>query len=309
MSRAPMVRIIADALLEAETAEDKVIVLKKYHSDSLFKRIVQYAHNPLIDFGMNNFTPKSSTIGKEDGMGISKFMHLPEDVYQNNLNRDEAEFAINMVLSHINELEVDLFLGIFAKDLGLGLTLDIINEAWPDHIPPYPVMTHVEFDETTCAGWLGYVVQPDYPGERVNIIMRNSKVEFRNEEGKLLEGFDKYIPQFLQLSQNGRIVIDALWNGKKFMLFDSIRYDGFVEGKDNRLGYNWRYNGIEHMVMLAKVEDPCFVLPQHIPIQTLEAAKEEVAKFGKPCYLKNPAGIWFNGPNVDVQLLTPDSSS
>ena len=41
------------------------------------------------------------------------------------------------------------------------------------------------------------------------------------------------------------------------MLFDSIRYDGFVEGKDNRLDKSC-YNGIEHMVMLAKVEDPCF---------------------------------------------------
>ena len=72
--------------------------------------------------------------------------------------------------------------------------MDIINEAWLEL--SFSFSNDPEFDETTCAGWLGYVVQSIYPGERVNIIMRNSKVEFRNEEGKLLEGFDKYISVF-----------------------------------------------------------------------------------------------------------------
>lgn len=309
MSRMPMVRIIADALLDAQTDSEKIEVLKKYQNDKLFKRIVQYAHNPLIDFGLEDFNSTQKTIGKQYGMGISKFMHLPDDIYQGNLNGPEAEFAINMVLSHINVQEVDLFLGIFAKDLKLGLTLDIINKAWPGHIPEYPVMEHINFGDDLIGNWPGYILQPEYTGERINIIVKNNKVEFRNKQGKLQPDLEQYAEQFIKLTQEGKIVFDGLYNDGKFLLFDSIRYDGFVEGKDNRLGYNWRYNGIEYMAFLAKIENPCFVFAENITTATLEDAKKEVARLNKTCYLKNPAGTWFHGRNSDVQRITPDDVS
>ena len=34
---------------------------------------------------------------------------------------------------------------------------------------------------------------------------------------------------------------------KQFVYQDSIRYDGVVEGKDNGLGFNWRFNGIQQL--------------------------------------------------------------
>ena len=310
MSRKPMVTIIADALREAPTAEDKVKVLQKYNSDGLFKRIVMYAHNPLIQFGLDDFTP-TAELGKEQGMGISKFMHLPEDISTNSLNNKEAVFAINMVLGHINEQEVDLFLGIFNKDLGLGLTSDIINTAWPDFIPDYPVMYPSAYNPEGMDKWPQIIIQQIPEGQRVNIIVRHSDVKFKNEHGEELQEFDQYKSQFLALAQSGRIVFDGVWNGEKFILFDSIRYDGFVEGKDNRLGYNWRYNGIEQMWFLSKIpkEESCFNLPIYMLVASVEDMKKEVTKLNKSCYLRSPAGTWQSGENAEWQLVTPDDVS
>lgn len=310
--RLPMVRIIANALIEAKTAEEKVKVLKKYDQDLLFKRIVSYAHNPLIHLGMEDFEPRTTVIGKEHGMGISKFMHLPEDIHQSNLTRKEADFAINMVLSHINDEEVDLFLGILKKDLGLGLTLDIINEGWDNYIPPYPVMQHSEYNEEEISKWQNIIIQKfDFENhdKRVNIIVRNEKVEFRDTDGSVIEDFNEYGDQFKKLAQEGRIVFDSFWNGKKFVLFDSIRYDGFVEGSDNRLGYNWRYNGIEQMWFLSKIDNPPWVCPEYMTVASIADMKKEVTKLGKSCYLRSPSGTWHDGVTTDWQLVTPDDVS
>jgi len=310
MSRKPMVAIIADALREAETAEQKVAVLKKYNSDKLFQRIVTYAHNPLIHFGLDDFKPKTQ-LGKQDGMGISKFMHLPEDIATNSLSKNEGEFAVNMVLSHINDQEVDLFLGMFRKDLGLGLDLDIINEAWPNHIPVYPLMTPGEYNEEPLNLWPHIILQEQPHGERVNIIVRNGDVQFRTESGDVTEKFNEHIDQFNKLAQEGRIIFDGVWNGEKFILFDSIRYDGFVEGSDNRLGYNWRFNGIEQMWFLSKIpkDEAIFNLPIYNVVYNVQDMKKEVAKLGKSCYLRSPSGTWHTGESAEWQTVTPDDVS
>ncbi len=307
MSRKPMVTIISDALKEAKTDAEKVEVLKKYESDSLFKRIVQYAHNPLIQFGLEDFTPQVMP-GREEGMGISKFMHLPDDISNNSLTTDEGIFAINMVLSHINIEEVHLFLGMFKKDLGLGLTIDIINEAWPDFIPPYPVMLPSKYDPSVFESWYHFTIMEIHEGERINIIVRNGDVQFRNIDGDVITKFDEHAETFAKLGKDGRLVFDAVWNGKHFILYDSIRYDGFVEGHDNRLGFNWRFNGINQLWFMSKMDrSKCiFQMPMFTAVPDIETMKKEVTKLGKPCYLRSPSGIWQNGVTSEWQIVTPE---
>ena len=306
MSRKPMNAIISEALLEASTDAEKVAVLKKYDSDSLFKRIVQYAHNPLIQFGIDNIPEQP--MGREHGMGISKFMHLPDDISSNSLTAKEGLFAINMVLSHINEEEVSLFVGMFKKDLGLGLTVDIINEAWPNFIPPYPVMQPTPYDPSVFENWYHFTLMEIHEGDRINIICRKGEVEFRDDTGKILTQFDEHKSVFSTLGKDGRIVFDAVWDGKQFILYDSIRYDGFVEGKDNRLGFNWRFNGIQQLWYMSKMdrENSIFKMPMFTAVPDLAQMKEEVTKLGKPCYLRSPSGIWKDGPSNEWQIVTPE---
>ena len=91
----------------------------------------------------------------------------------------------------------------------------------------------------------------------------------------------------------------------KFILWDAIRYDGFVEGKDTRIGYNWRFNGLEHMMMLAieKNPDPCYSVPKQHVCGSLEDAKKFIDEQQCSAVIKNLSGTWALGKTKDELFL------
>lgn len=325
MSRTAMVRMIADRVKSADTQSEKADVLRYYEKESLFKRILSYAYNPMINFGLDDWVPRAGA-GILHGMGISKFMHIPEDIFQNKFTRDESIFACNLAISHMNIDEVDLFVGIMHKDLGLGLEIETINQVWPDLIPSYPLQTPSEFtDEAFSRFEIPFVAQTMSTGLRVNIIVRGNTVEFRQSDGTLITGWERYVEQFSKLAQNGANVFDGhavvvnetsdvieTDNQKvlaadpaniRFILWDVVRYDGFVQGYDQRIGYNWRFNGLEHMMFLAidSNPQPCYRTPEQLVCGTLEQA-HEFAKT-KDLVLKSLSGTWATGPSASTLIL------
>ena len=50
----------------------------------------------------------------------------------------------------------------------------------------------------------------------------------------------------------------------RFVFWDVIRYDGFIRGVDDRMGYNWRYNGLKELddALLRKRIKPCYSATQ-----------------------------------------------
>lgn len=308
MSKTAMVRYVWDKLKESDDSIDKKLILERYSSDSLFRRIIYLAHHPMITFGYNDLKDKiKESSGVSGGMGISKFLHIIEDMNMGRFTQEEFVFAINLALTHINEQELPLFLGILKKDLDCGLTIDLINSVYPDLIPEYPIQNPVEFTENLDIEWPA-VIQPVVKGERVNIIIRNSCVEFRDKNGKILDIYQKYSDQFLTLSQGSGVVFDGSFINGKFILWDVIKYDGFCKGLDNRIGYNWRFNGLEHMIMLSadKIEQPCFSIPPHMIVSSLEEAKSGRDQIKTDIIIKSMSSIWKSGENESLVLLRMD---
>jgi hypothetical protein len=318
MSKAGLIPRIADNIKSAETQDDKLAILSKYHNETLVKRILKYAYNPMIDFGMNEFQPKN--MGKEDGMGMSKFMHILEEIIEGKFDQKESVFAANLALGHMNDEEAPIFVGILKKDLDWGLEIETINRVWEKLVHEYPVQTATEATpELLSKLEFPCVVQYMSSGIRVNIIVKNNEIKFKDKHGNNLPFFDDFAPQFQELAQFGSVVFDghallvddknvsigatdqqiiAREGGKlKFMLWDLIRYDGFIQGADTRLGYNWRYNGIEHMMLLTqgKIEDPCFLLPTSHPVKIPEHAMGFVEKINSPVVIKSLANTWSGG--------------
>ena len=318
MSKAGLIPKIADSIRSAETQEDKLAILSKYHNETLIKRILKYAYNPMIDFGLSNFTPRS--MGKEHGMGMSKFMHILEEIIEGKFDYKESMFATNLALGHMNDEEAPIFVGILRKNLDWGLEIETINKVWENLVHEYPVQTATEATpELLSKLEFPCVVQHMSSGIRVSIIVKNDEVKFKDKHGNNLPFFDDLAPQFQELAQFGSVVFDghallvddknvsigatdqqiiAREGGKlKFMLWDLIRYDGFIQGADTRLGYNWRYNGIEHMMLLTagKVEDPCFLLPTSHPVKIPEHAMGFVEKINSPVVIKSLANTWGGG--------------
>lgn len=318
MSKKALMRAIGDSLTEAETQEEKLAILSKYEKEPLLESIVKYAYNPLIQFDMDDWTPARS--GKMHGMGIFKFIHLFDEIANKKFDHKEAVFACNLAVTHIDDQQVSIFVGAMKKNLPWGLTSETINAVWPNMIPEYPVQHPTEYsDDAINAIAFPCVAQQFVDGYRVNIIVRDSKVEFKDTTGHPVHYFDSFAEQFVILTQNGTTVFDgcavvvddemnvvgtevediekADSNNIRFFLWDSVRYDGWISCEDTRIGYNWRFNGIEHMMFLAadKNTDPCYALPRSEVVADFETAKKFATEQNCDIVIKDFAGTWRAG--------------
>ena len=318
MNRIAKVRRFSNALHNASTQPEKLLVLEKYKKDSLIQLLVTFAYNPMMQFDMKDWVP--SKTGKTHGMGIPKFVHLYEEILNNKYTLSEAKFACNLAVTHMNEEEVPIFVAIMKNDCDWGLELDTINNVWETLISAYPVQHSSEYSEESIKNiTFPCVAQQIVDGVRLNIIVRNEVVEFRNELGELMHEFDEYGDQFKILTQNGTTVFDGcavVVDDKlnvigttlddiraaniadiKFFLWDSVRYDGFVEYEDTRIGYNWRFNGIEHMMFLAADRNttPCYTMPHTEVVADIDGVHKMIAATNFNVVVKDFAGTWRNG--------------
>ena len=316
MAKTNLIYNIVKSLQETDSQSEKKVILEKYKLEKMLERIVSIAYNPWIDFKMQDF--ETVKRGKDWGMGISKFLHIVDDMIDNKLDAEQRRFSCNMALTHMDSVEAPLFISIVKQELDLGLEIDTINAVWPGLIMQYPIR-FATFGDTTDFQNFPACVQSLSLGLRVNVIVNNNTVSYRDKNGNAIEGWDCWDEQFINLAQGQETVFDGhavtvdadnnvtsnkndeILNADpktvRFRFWDAIRYDGFIRGKDTRIGYNWRYNGLEHMMMLAveKNKQPCYMtLPTEI-VGSQEQLDETVKRFKNKCVIKPLDGIWYHG--------------
>jgi hypothetical protein len=329
MSRIGLTSKISQSLSLAETQEDKLSILQKYKNESLIKRLVSYAYNPMIIYDMDDWEPHG--VGKLDGLGISKFIHVIEEIAERKFDKKEAFFAANLVLSHINDEEAHIFIGVLKKNLTWDLAPETISAVWDDINVGYPIQYPSNFSQELI-DQIQYpaVVQKLSRGLRVNIVVDGEKVTCRLSDGTIINNFSIYNEQFIELAQRNFTAFDGhavkidgdnnitstdhdeILNSDpsevRFIFWDAIRGDGLVNGADTRIGYNWRFNGLEHMMFLAidKVENPAYACVEHKVVNHWN----DVVKFLKDNetdgVLKNLPGTWRIGvtPHEVIIKLT-----
>jgi hypothetical protein len=323
MSKTGLLLAIINNIRAADTQDGKLAILTKYANEVQLRRILNIVYNPWIDLKLQKFETKH--MGKRFGMGMSQFLHIFSDIISGNFDQREAEFSCRMALMHVNSDEAELFLGIARQDLNLNLDIDTINKAWPGLIVEYPIRLAQPGDITGFTSFPA-AVQPLSQGLRVNAVVHEGSATFRDKTGAIIEGWDIYHQQFINLAQGQNTVFDGhaiVANGDKivetdndmvrlanpedirFVIWDAVRYDGFVQGADTRIGYNWRYNGIEHMMMLAmeKNPKPCYTVTRAELVGSAEQLAETV-RLHQQCVIKSLAGTWSQGPTTEEIIYT-----
>ena len=240
------------------------------------------------------------------------------------MGNDGTIFSCQMAMNHIDERDAALFVSLLRQDLDLGLEPETINKVWPGLIMVYPLSTPTVADYKTFHKYPA-AVQPISRGLRVNVIVHKGIVTYKDKEGNNIEGWNIYDEQFINLAQNNSTVFDGhavVANGitivetdnqkvleadpqnVKFVFWDVIRYDGFVKGEDRRIGYNWRHNGLEHMIMLAfdKNKTPCYDIVKADLVGSDEQLELTVKKFANKCVIKRLDGTWIRG-NDPTQVI------
>lgn len=325
MSRTGLISSIIKQVASYNSQDSKLEVLQKYCNEKTLKRIVELAYNPWLDFKLQSFTPKY--MGKEFGMGIARFLHIFDDIIQGKLEDNEASFAWRMAFMHVQNLEAEPLLMLVNQTLDKHLDLEIetINTVWPNLILPYPIRqaqpgSITGFDKFPAS------IQHISKGLRVNVIVKDKKVDIRTKDGIVVPGWETFHEQFLILAQgqdtvldghamvvdSGTItdtdnqqVLDADPTKIKFTFWDAIRYDGFVDGKDTRIGYNWRYNGLEHMMMLsaANVTNPCYAMLRAEMVGSMEQLENTIKGYKNGYVLKELSGTWEQGPTLNEIII------
>jgi len=322
MSKANLIPQIVESLQATQSQEKKLEIVKKYEKETLFKRIVLFAYNPWIDFKLQHFVPKH--MGKQFGMGMSRFMHMFEELIEGQLDPKDAEFGFNMAFLHVNLEEAPILLGIINQTLDLGLEIETINKVWPDSISSYPIRTakvlsYKNFDKFPAS------IQTVSKGLRINVIVTDNTVQYRQKDGSVIEGWEHWNEQFINLAQGQNTVFDGhaviakdnkiseTDNTKvlesdienvRFIFWDVIRYDGFISGEDNRIGYNWRYNGLEHMMMLAyaKNPQPCYDILKAEMVGSKEQLDTAIKNYSK-AVIKSLDDTWSTGES-DGEIIS-----
>lgn len=323
MSKIGLIPRLIKSIRQAESQLDKKNILLEYSQEDQLKKILMILYNPWIDLRMQDFKPKY--MGKGFGMGMSRFMPLITDIISGDFDQREAEFACKMAMTHINSDDAEIFLGILHQDLGLGLEIETINQVWPGLIADYPIRLATPGDIGEYKNFPA-AVQGLSQGLRINVIISDGEVSFRNKNGEVIEHWDMYKTQFLNLAQGQNTVFDghavvATGNeitetenaavlqsdadNVKFMLWDVVRYDGFIQGIDTRIGYNWRYNGIEHMMILAmeKNPQPCYDIVKAEMVGSQEQLIATVEKYNGTCVIKPMDSIWQQGLTSEEIIL------
>lgn len=318
---------IFNSLKNAQDDQERFEILSKYSYDLLVKTTISYIYNPMIDFNLEKFKPQ--TMGKSHGMGLSKFINIPSEILEFNLTPEEATYKCNLALQHINDDEAEIFLNIVTKQDAYNLSVDLINDVWQNLIPKSLVSEPMEF-KSTMENQINFpcAIQKISRGLRVYIVVRGNNVEFRNKDGIRIKELEVFSHQFSELAQNGNIVFhghavkvdedlnklkasdEEILNSEpeqiKFILWDVVKYEGFVKGIDNQLGYNWRFNGLEHMMYLAveKNPTPCYAPILQAVIGDLTQIQEFVEKMDGGI-IKSFEGAWIAGPNPNELIVLP----
>jgi len=187
---------------------------------------------------------------------------------------------------------------------------------WPNSIHTYPLRVALESNYTKFDNFPASV-QTVSEGLRINVIVYDGTVSFRQKDGTVIEGWKYWNQQFLNLAQGQNTVFDGhaviAKNNKvaetdnakvleadiediRFIFWDVIRYDGFVHGEDTRIGYNWRYNGLEHMMMLAyaKNPEPCYDILKAEMVGSKEQLESTIKNYSK-AVIKSLDSTWSDG--------------
>ena len=322
MSKVKLLSELISKLEKLPDQESRFELLSTYQKESVFKQVINIAYNPWIDFGMQSFEPRK--LGKQFGMGITKFLHILNDIINEKYDQREKEFSCQMAMQHIDARDAKLFVKLLRQELDLGLELETINRVWPKLIMIYPLSDPTPGDYKTFKSYPA-AIQPISRGLRINVIVYKDKVTYKDKLGNDINGWEVYDEQFKNLAQSTSTVFDGhavvasgtsiveTDNNKvleadpeniRFIFWDVIRYDGFIKGEDSRIGYNWRHNGLEHMIILAldKNTVPCYDIVKADLVGSDEQLESSVNKYKSKCVIKSLEGTWVCG-NDPSQII------
>ncbi len=232
MSNSQAVFEMIESIGDVSGRKDKEVLMKRHLEDELFRKIMVWALDPMITFGVKDLSFLDSehevVIGGVtldiDTFEASLFRRTLYDLQTRAATGGAAKDLIQRVYESHDAYSRQLLIKILAKDLRVNAGAGTVNRVRPGTLFSFDVMLAAKFNEAKIEYPIR--VEPKYDGMRLMAIGDQNGFEFRTRSGKLVDSVnDNVIQCLIQMYEKGTDV----WQPEGKMVFD-----GELMGRDFR---------------------------------------------------------------------------
>jgi ATP-dependent DNA ligase len=211
--------------IEADSStKAKEALLKRGDSYEL-RSLLDYTYNPFITFRVNTIDyPDSYNVVQPDvSVELFALCHL---LSKHTTTPAAARGMVKNLLAKCTEDNAKFVIGVFQKDLKIGIGVTLINKAFPDLIPDFKVQLALPMEkydkkkDEMIEFWstLQYpvIIEEKFDGMRIIAVCDGESVKFFSREGLEYDTLDYLAPQILALRPGTKFVLDGEALGIKY---------------------------------------------------------------------------------------------
>lgn len=232
---------ILDMVAKAKKSNEKVKVLQEQSSPNL-KLILFYAYNPFFDYRITDAQfaePMEHTEGFNYCLNymFTTLSDLIDGIYIKNMERQLEE--IKRASATLNSVQQDIFRKILKKDLGCGLTVKILNKAFPRITSEVNLQKAKEFNPKHVE--YPALCEPKCAGHRCIVIAKSENISYVGHDNVLIRNLHNFDETFRQLAYNERLIFecsvktvgkfDKRKTYKKMYVYDVFNFGDFINRK------------------------------------------------------------------------------
>lgn len=187
---------IIELVASNDSKNAKIEILRELSEEEpALVRVLKYAYDPLVSFGMLNIDAKPAGEAEfnEDTWSVL------QDLYERNLTGSTAKRVVQEMLREMSPESCELFLRILRKDLQCGISVSTINKAIPGCIRKMGYMRCQLMHDVSIDDWeveKGSYVQLKADGMFLNMIYENCELTFTTRKGFSFPMPETYLDKF-----------------------------------------------------------------------------------------------------------------
>lgn len=219
-----MIYNIINQLESTASRNEKIAILQKHKTNTLFQQVVKLALDPFTNFYIKKIPKYRSGIPDSSlDVALAELSKLSSRQITGN---SAIDFLRNLLCS-LDEQDAAVLERVIQKDLKCGVAVGVVNAAWDDFISEYPCMLACQYDQKIVdkITFPAYV-QLKLDGMRFNAIVRSSDidatVEYRSRNGKeIIFNNPELDQQFVWLANTLKID-NIVFDGELLVVNDSF---------------------------------------------------------------------------------------
>lgn len=195
---------VLNRIAATSSRSDKEAVLEEWIDDQHMQRVLRYAYDPFMTFGITPVKPVK--FGTQSLTLESPVWGMLESLACRRLTGNAAAAAVADAFDRMHSDDGELLWRILSKDLRCGITEKTINKVKPGLITVFSCMLAHPFEHKRVTTW-PVVVEPKLDGFRLICVVQGDGASFYSRTGKPFPAVDHLGPDVVRLVAEARAAV------------------------------------------------------------------------------------------------------